>query len=146
MLRREFIRCLQAVAAAPTVGPLSVLLGSCAPGGVILNVTAANGRVVIPESDLSTESLSTSYARVYIDESRNPIYVFKDANGAMVALSGICSHRGCTVKKLRDGFECPCHGSEYDLDGKVRTGPALNPLKAYEIKAVGNEYVLSIID
>ncbi len=82
MLRREFIRCLQAVAAAPTIGPLSVLLGSCAPGGVVLNVTATNGRVVIPESDLSTESLSTSYARVYIDESRNPIYVFTNANGA----------------------------------------------------------------
>lgn len=143
MLRREFIRC---IAAAPTFGPLSVIFGSCAPAGVVLNVTAANGRVVIPEADLPKESLSTSHARVYIDESRNPIYVFKDTNGAMVALSGTCSHRGCTVKKLRDGFECPCHGSEYDLDGKVRTGPALNPLKAYEIKEVGNEYILSVID
>ena len=40
-------------------------------------------------------------------------------NGQLVALSGICTHRGCTIKPGGDGFKCPCHGATYALDGKT---------------------------
>ena len=43
----------------------------------------------------------------------------------LLALSSICTHRGCKVKAQDDqGFKCPCHGSQYDLTGKVIHGPA----------------------
>ncbi len=45
---------------------------------------------------------------------------------------GICTHLGCvpTGQKPTDnkgtyqGYFCPCHGSEYDISGRVRRGPA----------------------
>lgn len=48
------------------------------------------------------------------------------------ALSLICAHKGCTVEKDGDKFVCPCHGSEYTLNGKVTTGPSKKDLIIYE--------------
>ncbi len=50
----------------------------------------------------------------------------------MVAL-GVCTHLGCAptyhkgdfeqhVEGLKDGFYCPCHGSKFDLAGRVFQG------------------------
>ncbi len=45
---------------------------------------------------------------------------------------GVCTHLGCVPlgQKATDtrgeygGWLCPCHGSEYDVSGRVRRGPA----------------------
>jgi ubiquinol-cytochrome c reductase iron-sulfur subunit len=45
---------------------------------------------------------------------------------------GICTHLGCVPLGQRqgesrgrfDGWFCPCHGSHYDLAGRIRLGPA----------------------
>jgi ubiquinol-cytochrome c reductase iron-sulfur subunit len=45
---------------------------------------------------------------------------------------GVCTHLGCVPlgQKATDnrgeygGWLCPCHGSEYDISGRVRRGPA----------------------
>ena len=41
-----------------------------------------------------------------------------------------CSHLGCNVALNKDAkrFECPCHGSQFHLDGSVLHGPAAAPL------------------
>jgi len=44
------------------------------------------------------------------------------------ALSLICPHLGCTVEQSAGGFACPCHGSKFDADGAMLTGPADAPL------------------
>ncbi len=37
---------------------------------------------------------------------------------------GICTHLGCVPNTVSEGWHCPCHGSEYDLSGRVTRGPA----------------------
>lgn len=39
---------------------------------------------------------------------------------------GICSHLGCVPMQggKSDGWLCPCHGSQFDLSGRVTHGPA----------------------
>jgi cytochrome b6-f complex iron-sulfur subunit len=44
------------------------------------------------------------------------------------AISLVCTHLGCTVEGSMEGFACPCHGSKFDLEGKVVRGPAAKPL------------------
>jgi ubiquinol-cytochrome c reductase iron-sulfur subunit len=39
-------------------------------------------------------------------------------------LIGICTHLGCIPLKTDDGYLCPCHGSRYDLSGRIVAGPA----------------------
>ena len=49
-----------------------------------------------------------------------------------VAVKTVCTHKGCDVDLSGDKFVCPCHGSEYQLDGKVTGGPAKQNLKTYD--------------
>ena len=40
---------------------------------------------------------------------------------------GVCTHLGCIPLANRGnygGWQCPCHGSQYDTAGRVRVGPA----------------------
>jgi len=40
---------------------------------------------------------------------------------------GICTHLGCVPighEGPYDGWKCPCHGSIYDVSGRIRSGPA----------------------
>jgi ubiquinol-cytochrome c reductase iron-sulfur subunit len=50
------------------------------------------------------------------------------AGGEWLVMMGVCTHLGCVP--LGDGagdfggWFCPCHGSHYDLSGRIRQGPA----------------------
>lgn len=54
------------------------------------------------------------------------------------AISVKCTHLGCTVRTSDSGFECPCHGSQFDNDGFVTGGPAPAPLNWYQISLTPN--------
>lgn len=44
-----------------------------------------------------------------------------------LVMLGICTHLGCVpIGEAGDfgGWFCPCHGSHYDISGRIRRGPA----------------------
>lgn len=55
--------------------------------------------------------------------------------GAIYALSTICTHLGCIPNWTPSSqtFECPCHGSGYYPSGINFKGPAPRPLERYQI-------------
>lgn len=60
------------------------------------------------------------------------VYIFSNPEG-LHAISSICTHLGCLVAITEAGFQCPCHGSKYNRDGKVIAGPAPRDLPWLEI-------------
>jgi cytochrome b6-f complex iron-sulfur subunit len=61
------------------------------------------------------------------------IFVFNSPEGFSV-VSAVCTHLGCNVNhEPGKGFACPCHGSTFEEDGRVRTGPAAWPLPRYAV-------------
>ena len=52
----------------------------------------------------------------------------------IVAHSLICTHLGCMIAENGTEFECPCHGSRFDENGKVLAGPAQQPLKNLRVE------------
>ncbi len=60
------------------------------------------------------------------------VFIFSDTEG-LHAISKICTHLGCIVAITETGFQCPCHGSKYNRQGKVIGGPAPRPLPWLEI-------------
>ena len=60
------------------------------------------------------------------------LFVFNSADG-FYAISSVCTHLGCNVKHGGKGFACPCHGSEFDENGRVVHGPAPKPLAWYAL-------------
>lgn len=51
----------------------------------------------------------------------------KDGYAQWLVTIGICTHLGCVPlanKGEYNGWFCPCHGSHYDISGRIRKGPA----------------------
>jgi ubiquinol-cytochrome c reductase iron-sulfur subunit len=70
-------------------------------------------------------------------------------------LVGICTHLGCSPtyrpevapadlgQSFRGGFFCPCHGSTYDMAGRVYKGvPAPLNLEVPPYKYIGDNVVV----
>ncbi|KAH8681584.1 Rieske [2Fe-2S] iron-sulfur domain-containing protein [Xylariales sp. PMI_506] len=63
-------------------------------------------------------------------------------NPEWLVMLGVCTHLGCVpIGEAGDfgGWFCPCHGSHYDISGRIRKGPApLNlEIPAYEFPEDG---------
>jgi len=54
------------------------------------------------------------------------IVVKEDKSLADFGINAVCTHLGCVVpwNASENKFMCPCHGSQYDVNGKVVRGPA----------------------
>jgi len=70
----------------------------------------------------------------------NKIAVHRDAGGQLHQLSAACTHLGCVVQwnHGEKSWDCPCHGSRFDVDGRVLNGPAtanLGPAKVDDTSA-----------
>lgn len=69
-------------------------------------------------------------------------WLAKDAGG-IYAMTAICTHMGCTVNGWNGNvFPCPCHGSQYDLNGAVVQGPAPLPLNHFEVTTDANGFLV----
>jgi Rieske Fe-S protein len=56
----------------------------------------------------------------------------------IIALSLVCTHLGCTVSLTPEWMVCPCHGSRFDRQGKVLSGPADKSLTRLNVEQNGN--------
>ena len=62
------------------------------------------------------------------------VAAFRDDDGGLHCVSATCTHLGCLVSfnTAERSWDCPCHGSRFDAEGAVLTGPATEPLKLRE--------------
>jgi menaquinol-cytochrome c reductase iron-sulfur subunit len=74
-------------------------------------------------------------------EEFNSIWVIKHSDDAATVYSPICTHLSCQYgyNEGEKRFDCPCHGSIFDLNGKVLGGPAARPLDRLPYKIDGGE-------
>jgi len=75
-----------------------------------------------------------------------PIAIAHVDNGTFVAIDATCTHMQCTVdyNALNRTFDCPCHDSTYEVDGRVIGGPAVRPLKTFTATASSDGATLLI--
>jgi glycine/D-amino acid oxidase-like deaminating enzyme/nitrite reductase/ring-hydroxylating ferredoxin subunit len=61
--------------------------------------------------------------------------VYRDDDGKVHAVSATCTHLGCTVafNDAERTWDCPCHGSRFDVDGNVLHGPATHALESRDV-------------
>ncbi len=90
------------------------------------------------------------------------IFLFREGSN-FHAISGICTHLGCTVKfspflspteetvrqftfRSLGEFHCPCHGSKFRGEGTNYAGPAPRPLQCFhlELSPAGGELVVDV--
>jgi glycine/D-amino acid oxidase-like deaminating enzyme/nitrite reductase/ring-hydroxylating ferredoxin subunit len=63
--------------------------------------------------------------------------VYRDQENNLSVFDAHCTHRMCplTFNKNENSWDCPCHGSRFDMKGNIISGPAVEPLKRFEIKS-----------
>jgi ubiquinol-cytochrome c reductase iron-sulfur subunit len=67
-------------------------------------------------------------------------------NKEWLVVVGVCTHLGCIPiadKGDFGGWFCPCHGSHYDISGRIRKGPAPTNLEVPPYEFV-NENIIRI--
>ncbi|HKK41596.1 MAG TPA: ubiquinol-cytochrome c reductase iron-sulfur subunit [Bacteroidales bacterium] len=73
-------------------------------------------------------------------------YIVVNHDEQTTVFSAHCTHLGCLInKKEGDRLICPCHGSEYNLDGKVIKGPAWKGLVIIPFKITSDGNHIEII-
>ena len=123
--RRSF--CLSALAAGLTV--------ACGGGGGGAAPAPANPQAPGPRTTTDTKAallaLPDGTARDY--RNLGNFFLIKDATG-IYAMTAVCTHMGCTVgAPVGTQITCPCHGSQYDLNGGNTLGPATAPLVHFTV-------------
>lgn len=61
--------------------------------------------------------------------------IYRDETGDLHAVNAVCPHLGCLVQ-WNDGertWDCPCHGSRFEIDGRVINGPANTDLSQRDL-------------
>jgi ubiquinol-cytochrome c reductase iron-sulfur subunit len=120
--------------------PVDVDLSRIAPGE--LNVVEWRGKPVwiLKRTKEMLESLKKIEPRLSDPQSKasdQPKYAeneYRSRNPELLVLVGVCTHLGCSPQEKPaeakgemgadwvGGFYCPCHGSKFDLAGRVFNG------------------------
>jgi glycine/D-amino acid oxidase-like deaminating enzyme/nitrite reductase/ring-hydroxylating ferredoxin subunit len=87
------------------------------------------GDRLMPGQISSAEELAPGSAGV-VRSGIDRTGVYRDPDGGLHAVSMRCTHLGCLVRfnAAENSWDCPCHGSRFDVDGEVLEGPAVRPL------------------
>jgi glycine/D-amino acid oxidase-like deaminating enzyme/nitrite reductase/ring-hydroxylating ferredoxin subunit len=85
---------------------------------------------VKPSEEESPEKIKPGSGAV-MRKGATKIALYRDPKGEFHACSAVCPHKGCIVQ-WNDGeksWDCPCHGSRYNAQGEVLTGPTIKNLE-----------------
>jgi Rieske Fe-S protein len=76
---------------------------------------------------------------------RLPLIVSHVSASTYVAFTSQCQHDGCEVglPDERGVITCPCHGSQYDLEGRKLRGPTPRDLPRVEVKVEDGQLTIT---
>jgi glycine/D-amino acid oxidase-like deaminating enzyme/nitrite reductase/ring-hydroxylating ferredoxin subunit len=81
----------------------------------------------------SVEELSPGEGGI-VRRGASKVAAYRSEDGTLHAVSAVCTHLGCQVKwnRAERSWDCPCHGSRFDVSGRVIQGPAVKDLEPKE--------------
>lgn len=89
-------------------------------------------KLKVKESDI--EKIKTNTAKI-MKLNGKVVGIYKDNNNKLFAVKPICSHLGCNLNwnNSLKTWDCPCHGSRFDYEGKCIYGPSVGDLERYNL-------------
>ncbi len=155
-----FIASLKPSARAEALGaPVEVALGSLEPGEMIRVLWRGKLVFILRRSEEMLSRLSQVTGFLDDPESSNadqqPAFAvnqFRSHKPEFLVVEGSCTHLGCApleqfeVGPAADwfgGFFCPCHGSKFDLSGRVYKGvPAPTNLRVPPYRFIQDDVIM----
>lgn len=89
-----------------------------------------SNRINIPEEEI--DKIKNDNGGIIKIGSKS-VGIYKDTSGNIFAVNPTCTHLGCllTWNNLDKTWDCPCHGSRFDFNGKNIYDPAFKNLETY---------------
>jgi ubiquinol-cytochrome c reductase iron-sulfur subunit len=155
-----FITSLKPSARAEALGaPVEVGVGSLEPGEMIRVIWRGRLIFVLRRSEEMLERLQLAVPFLDDPDSANsdqqpPFAVnqYRSRKPEYLVIEGSCTHLGCApleefeVGPASDwfgGFFCPCHGSKFDLSGRVYKGvPAPTNMRVPPYRFIQNDVIM----
>ncbi|HEY6171804.1 MAG TPA: Rieske (2Fe-2S) protein [Candidatus Kapabacteria bacterium] len=123
--RREALQTLGVLCCGALMPPA---LMSCASSKQVTQKEEANVLTLLLDEYEGDTLIVKSKKYMY------PISVSRSEDGKFIALLMQCTHKGCELRSEGTYLVCPCHGSEFDSQGKVLNPPADKPLRAFPVR------------
>jgi Rieske Fe-S protein len=109
---------------------------ACAGGPPPEPVGPTAGSVLGPASEVPVGSATIFTAQ--------QVVVTQATAGEYAGFSTTCPHQGCPVAQVQGAIIiCPCHGSEFALDGSVVKGPAQTGLTPSAVTVKGTDLTVA---
>lgn len=154
-----FLSSLKPSARAQALGaPVEVPIGSMQPGELVRVMWRGKLVFVLRRTDAMLERLSGNEENLRdpgSTEPQQPEYAVNETRSVRpeyLVMEGSCTHLGCApledfpVRPSEDwygGFFCPCHGSKFDLAGRVFKGvPAPLNLRIPPYRFIRDDLIL----
>ena len=85
-------------------------------------------------ANMSFEKIANNSGSI-IEINNEKVGIYKDINGNIYAVKPICTHLGCLLSwnDVDKTWDCPCHGSRFNFDGKNLYNPAFKDLVTYNL-------------
>ena len=101
-------------------------------------IAAGNGFFYVPEGRMWI----TEYPAAAAEKARAvyPQPVLNALEAGLSVLYQKCPHLGCRVPECKSSqwFECPCHGSQYNMAGEKKGGPAPRGMDSFATEVNGD--------
>ena len=155
-----FLSSLKPSARAQALGaPVEVPLNSIEPGQMVRVLWRGKLVFVLRRDEAMLARLAEGIGQLRDPDSsvaeQQPEYAANDTRSVRpeyLVIEGSCTHLGCApledfeIRPSEDwlgGFFCPCHGSKFDLAGRVHTGvPAPLNLRVPPYRFVRDDLIL----
>jgi Rieske Fe-S protein len=94
------------------------------------------------------EKLETVGSSMTIKIKDRSVMFVRVTEDSVLGFDPACTHQQCIVEHRAgsDRIECPCHGSVFDLEGKVLKGPAEKPLHRFDTSLEEGRVVIDLGD
>jgi cytochrome b6-f complex iron-sulfur subunit len=124
--RRKFVKKTgMATAAILGIGLMPV---GCAPYVYGVHYVEAD-RLRVPKKEFGR----SNFLVIQPQGLKAPVLISKIAEDEYAAVLMECTHKQCIITPAGQILTCPCHGSEYDLTGKVIKSPAVENLITFKV-------------
>ncbi len=79
---------------------------------------------------------------------KSTAWVVKLSDSEVVAYAPQCTHLGCAYhfEESKGEFICPCHTTNFSIEGEVLSGPAPRALDRFPVKVQGSRVLIGTIE
>ena len=145
MNRKKFLFACGSACVSSVV--LSSILQSCGTTKII-HATLNGSDLVVPLADFEEiKNQVKTYKKYIVAQNvslQDPICIFRRDESNYTAISMKCSHQGVELQVFGDKLHCPAHGSEFNNEGMVQEGPAIENLRKFATRIENQELRISL--